>query len=710
MRRSVYEGIVYCSLTMTAACVIAAATVPSYAQTLLPQDVPIPHFRPITNNNSASAAMDLIAPQPRPALIDTIATAFATRMSNPIRTSPLASGLNALSAKNIDEAINIRNFIPENALDRKILTWAIATSGDSSIALQELSKDEKALASWPNQHLIASAKERAIIRDNNSPAVLILYFNAQSPQTVEGMHALATAYIEDKQEDKATALLNAWWPEAKLSAMQEKQFLTDFGKIISRDDHRARLFNALYTNRIQSAEQLATAAQARELVELFKALGRNSADTAKRIATISSSWRDQSIYQFAQIRYLRINGQLSAAAALMQRAPKDKATLINPDAWWNERRILSRDLMDIGQVQLAYKIVADHAAETPAMAADAEFHAGWYALRMLNDTKLAVKHFKKLEEISTSGQSLSRAYYWLARTAEAGSDDNSEELYRKSAQYRSHFYGQLAAAKLEEKAEALPYPIIEEKDKVSFYDNEVVQAIRRLEAVNYGWRANSLYLGLARQLNTPGELALLAAMAENNNNHYLSLRIGKIAASRGIEVGALTHPTGAIPANAVLSETGLALTYAIARQESEFNVGAVSHAGALGLLQLMPATAKSVATRAGLAYSQQQLTQNAAYNATLGSHYLTEQLDRFEGSYILTASSYNAGPNRAGEWVKRYGNPSGKSLEDVIDWIERIPYPETRNYVQRVMENYEVYRLKLHGKSDIVHALRFGRS
>jgi soluble lytic murein transglycosylase len=236
-----------------------------------------------------------------------------------------------------------------------------------------------------------------------------------------------------------------------------------------------------------------------------------------------------------------------------------------------------------------------------------------------------------------------------------------------------------------------------------------VQAIKRLEQIGYAAKAISIYTQLSQELDSVGELALLAVMAERNENHYLALRVGKTAAMRGLDVGALSHPLGAIPASANISGSGKALAYAIARQESEFNVGAVSKAGARGLLQLMPATAKSVATRNGMAFSAPRLTSDAGYNATLGAHFLGEQLDRFNGSYVLTFAGYNAGPRRASEWVEKYGDPRGQSIEEIVDWIERIPYSETRNYVQRVMENYEVYKARLTGSADIETDLVYGR-
>lgn len=709
MRQGLFFTIRYRSLMMAAMSAIVAGTSPLYAQTERPKNVPSPDSRPELSSSDSNNAINSILQQSGSELLDAITSAFTAKPDDPTKADPLTSGFDALSSNNIGQAISIRNQLPQTSLDRKILTWSIATSGNNSIPSSELRRALQDLKSWPSQSTINNALERAIVRENSSPMQLINHFEQSPPRTIEGIRGLALAYLQSNQKDKAAALLKSWWPEARLSPLEEKQFIADFADILTLDDHRARLITALYANRLESAEALAIASQGRSLIDAYQAVNKNAADAGKQISELDPSWQEQSIYQYMQIRNLRLNNRLTDAAELMLHAPKDKNSLVNPDAWWNERRILSRDLLDIGKADLAYKIVSEHAAETPWMAADAEFHAGWYALRMLKKPELAAEHFRNLENISRSGQSLSRAFYWQARAAEVNSDENAEALFKKAAQFKTSFYGQLASAHLGEQTGDLPYPHASEDDKAAFDNKEVVKAIKRLEAKGFNGRAISLYHGLAQQIDKPEELALLTDMAQRNSNHYLALRMAKNAAGRGIDVGALTHPIGVIPNNTELGEAGLALAYAIARQESEFNTGAVSHAGALGLLQLMPQTAKAVATRAGLDYSQQKLTSDASYNATLGTHYLSEQLKRFGGSYILTAAAYNAGPARVNEWIKRYGDPKGKSVEEVIDWIERIPYPETRNYVQRVLENYEVYRQRLNGQSDIVDALRFGR-
>jgi soluble lytic murein transglycosylase len=366
-------------------------------------------------------------------------------------------------------------------------------------------------------------------------------------------------------------------------------------------------------------------------------------------------------------------------------------------------------LIDQGDYKLAYRVAANHQAQSAADIADAEFHAGWYALRFLKSPKTAEAHFLRIEQVADGAISRARGYYWMGRAAEAGGGGDAKKFYEEAARYPTAFYGQLAMAKLGRSTAQIAYPEPTDTDRARFARRVEVAAIQHLEAAGDGRRATPFYYDLAYKLKSSGELALLAVMAEDRGDNHLSLKVGKVAASRGLDIGALAHPLGAIPSNADISGSGKALAYAIARQESEFNTGAVSGAGARGLLQLMPGTARKMARKAGISYAPGKLTNDAAYNATLGATYLDEQLQRFDGSYVLTFAGYNAGPNRAAEWVDRYGDPRGKPVDEVVDWIERIPYTETRNYVQRVMENYQVYKMRIKGHMDIAKDLVAGR-
>lgn len=699
-------------ITLLASCFVAAALPPvvSLAQSSLQPEVPTPLARPFAPTTTHQSPINLVTPTPRPASPDPIATSAVSRMENPTAIGgALKNGLDSLSSRDAASAIAYRNGMPHGSLDRQILTWAIATSGLDGVPSSEIAAAAKDLRGWPGTSLLRRNSERALFKENPAPATVIATLGNTRPQTTEGMILLARAYVSTGNSGKAHTLLSPWWSTQRLSTDDEQKVLKEFSGVLTREDHQRRFLRSLYNDRLQSAKLLAGPAQAQSLYKAFAAVSQKSPNAAKAIADIDRRWQGNAAYQFLKIRYLRRAERYNEAADLMLKAPRNASTLVDPDAWWVERRILSRELLDLGKPQLAYKLVSAHAAESPAMAAEAEFHAGWYALRALKQPKTAAPHFAKIAEISSRPISASRAFYWLGRAAEARSGGNAHDYYRRSAHFGTTFYGQLAAAKLNEKAPELSYPKPTEADRVRFAGRPAVQAIKRLEQVGYANRATTLYSQLSQELGSVGELALLAVMAERNQNHYLALRVGKTAAMRGLDVGALSHPLGAIPADANISGSGKALAYAIARQESEFNVGAVSKAGARGLLQLMPATAKSVAARNGMTFSEPRLTTDAGYNATLGAHFLGEQLDRFNGSYVLTFAGYNAGPRRASEWIEKYGDPRGKSIDQVVDWIERIPYSETRNYVQRVMENYEVYKARLTGSADIQTDLIYGR-
>jgi soluble lytic murein transglycosylase len=328
-------------------------------------------------------------------------------------------------------------------------------------------------------------------------------------------------------------------------------------------------------------------------------------------------------------------------------------------------------------------------------------------LRFLDQPAKAIPHFERILKASETPITQARANYWLGRAHGAV---GGAKFFAAAARHGGAYYGQLAAQALGRTRLEISDPKPGPAERETFARRELVRAIAALEAAGHANRADILYRELAERLSSPGELALLAAQAERRGDRTLALQIGKIAHARGLEVDTVSWPVGAIPPDTRIGETGRALAYAIARQESAFNAAAVSPANARGLLQLLPGTAKLMAKKTGLKYDKGRLTRDAAYNATLGSAYLSEQLDNFGNSYILTFAGYNAGPGRAREWVAAYGDPTGKSIEDVVDWVERIPFTETRNYVQRVMENYQIYKARIgSGRLDIVSDLRFGR-
>ena len=640
---------------------------------------------------------------------DVITNAIPRADSVQPASAELREGLDALSNRDAETALAARNRLPKGSLDRHILSWAIAVSSQRGVPSWEIAAAQNELKGWPGLKMLRANSERALARETPPTADVLAAFGTTRPETAEGAIVLSRALLASGNATRAGEVLRSFWQKETLSKDLETRILDEFGTLLTAGDHKMRMEMLLYRDRTDQAQRFGDLGKAQSLYRAWAAVIRKNKTAGTLIKAVDASWQKEPSYTFLRIRHLRNNEEYRAAGKLFSAMPEDPARLINPGAWWNEQRIVSRGLADLGDFRDAYRIAARHGADDPTDIVEAEFHAGWYALRDLNDPKTAAGHFLRILQVSDRPLSLSRAWYWLGRTAEKGNPKEAQDYFAKAANFPGTFYGQLAAARLGRTALNVAYPKPTAEERTRFDQREAVQAIARLQGAGHGWRGDSLYRALAGELMSPGELALLAAQAEKGGNHQLSLQIGKIAFGRGIDVAALAFPIGVIPDSANITGSGKALAYAIARQESAFNPAAVSPANAQGLLQLMPGTAQGVAKRYGLAYSKERLTTDAAYNATLGAHYLGEQIGDFGGSYVLTFIAYNAGPRRVPQWIARYGDPRGKPIDEVVDWIERIPFSETRSYVQRVMENYQVYKTRLGQKADIVHDLSAGR-
>jgi soluble lytic murein transglycosylase len=689
---------------------LGAASVSSLALGQSGGIVPLPFVRP---DAPASVPMPS-APSgetPAPAMLPVPdITGSIPRGDRPFASTALKSGLDALTADNAAEALAVRNSLPSGSLDRRILSWAIATSGMKDVSYREIAAARAELAGWPGLGGLREREERALYRENPSSAAVLAAMGNAKPQTPEGAIILARAQSAVGRSEEAARTIRALWVSDALDPQTEGRIMAEFGRLLSAGDHKGRMDYLMYRGRVAQAKRFSDLGQAQSLYKAWVAVAANAKNAATLLKSVDASWANDPAFLFVRIEHLRRQDDYVEAAKLLDKVPRDPAKLINATEWWNERRIVARGLADKGDFRAAYRLVANHVAQTAVDRADAEFHAGWYALRALHDPTAAETHFRKILEASSRPLSASRALYWLGRSAEAGGPGEARSFYDQAARYPGTYYGQLAAAKLDKSALDVSYPSPTAEDRQRFAGRDVVRAVARLDAVGHDRRAAALYSALGEQIDSPGELALLTARAEEQGDHALSLRIGKAAFSRGVNAAALAYPIGVIPAGANIAGSGKALAYSIARQESAFNPSAVSPANARGLLQLLPGTAQGVAKRHGLSYRAERLTSDAGYNATLGAHYLGEQIDTFGGSYILTFIAYNAGPKRVPEWIARFGDPRGKPLDEVIDWVERIPFPETRNYVQRVLENYQVYKTRLGQKADIVTDLRFGRS
>jgi len=685
-------------LTQVAACALISLGIMGDA---FAQSVPVPRSNPgrsvAETDDMTTAAITPVAKPARPSKAGAASPANDLVESFSPNQLGLEAALKLIDSGQIGKAQALARMMPDRT-NQSIVAWLVAQSGSPDVSVSQITQVTMDLPDWPGQALLRRRAEQALLRMKADPATVIAAFGGTKPGSDEGMLLLARAYVNSGRTADAAALIRPKWRKDSFSQSTEATLLSEFGSLLTAADHKARMDKFLYDN--DADEGLAVSklldGDQRQLAAARAAVIRKSKNAGDLLAKVPARLKKDPGYIYSKVQFLRRGENYKDAAALMLTAPRDGAALVDPDAWWIERRVLSRELLDLGNAKLAYKLASEHAAESSTNQADAEFHAGWYALRFLNSPAVARRHFQAIQAASTMPLSQSRAEYWLGRTAEAlGERGEAQAQYRLAAAYPTTFYGQLASAKLGMKQLVLSSPPASDSaTRQRFNSRPMVQAAQRLAAAGYPDRARLFYVRLAETLTNPTEVALLAQMAEKRGDHQLALQVGKKAYTRGLPVETLAFPTAAIPRTVKTTSIEKSIVYAIARQESAFNPGAVSHAGARGLLQLMPATAKVVAKAAGLPYSLDRLTSDAGYNATIGAAHLAELVGGFNGSYIMSFAAYNAGRSRVSQWTRQYGDPRDPSV-DAVDWIERIPFSETRNYVMRCMENLQVYRARL---------------
>ncbi len=546
---------------------------------------------------------------------------------------------------------------------------------------------------WPARDWLRNLSEEALFGDHKSAALVKTYFSTSEPRTPAGKLALARVFKDDGKTEEAAALVRSVWREADLNATLEAKIRTEFGSYLLKADHKYRADRLLYKEQVANAMRAAALA-GRDVVALARARAAviDGAPGDRLFAAVPAPLRADPGYKFAMIQKLRRADKISEAVALMLSAPRDPVVLVNGDEWWVERRLLARKLLDRGDAKTAYKTCAEHSAMTREMKLEAEFHAGWIALRFLSDPVRAAAHFDTLAKLAATPMSKARAAYWQGRAADAKTDAAAANaFYQQAAAHPATYYGQLAREKLGLTAAPIRMPSSEATGDAR---DESIKVLEILYAAGEKGLANQLAVEAVRHIDDPAQIAALARVVARQQDAHISLTIGKIANQRGTALDELAFPTYGVPAFQPLSNSAdPAVIYSIARQESAFDASAVSGAGAKGLMQMIEATARTTATRAGVAFDRSRLIADAAFNTQLAAAHLGQLLAESRGSYILAFAAYNAGGRRVKQWLDAYGDPR-KSGVDPIDWIERIPITETRNYVQRVLENLNIYRIR----------------
>jgi soluble lytic murein transglycosylase len=563
---------------------------------------------------------------------------------------------------------------------------------------------------WPGQDELREKAEAALFLGGADTDDVKAFFSASPPQTGAGKAALAAVYVKENNEAGARELVVSAWRDHQLNAEIEKKILDRYGNWLTPEHHRARIDRLLYPDEkgaIEAAVRISKLLSADEQKKVTARIAviRRGGNAGKLLDALPSNAIEADAgLRFNRIQWLRRTKDKEhreKAWKMLLDAPSEPNILLDLNNWWVERRVSCRGALNDGHPKVAYEIAAKHGLVSGDNFIEAEFLAGWIALRFLNDPNLALKHFLSLRRVATSSKSIALGEYWLGRTGlELGDRGAAMVHFYNAAKYPQYFYGQLGRQSLDVKPAHLQItrtPVPTEADIRSFLARDGVRAMGVARATGLDGSLSHFLLALSRKLTNPAEVVLLAEFAKATGDPQIALRLSKIAFNRDLPLGDYALPIGVIPQfrSLITDRVDLALVHALSRQESEFNAAAKSPVGAAGLMQLMPATARAVAKAYKLKFDSAQLT-NPTYNTQLGEAHLRDLIDSYRGSYFLSLAAYNAGGGRVAEWIKTFGDPRDPQV-DPIDWIERIPFTETRQYVIKIMETLQLYRSRLAG-------------
>ena len=536
-----------------------------------------------------------------------------------------------------------------------------------------------------------------------SPKKIINWFGEKEPLSGYGEMILGESLILNGEKSKGTKLIKKGWITADLSKNELKFFRKKFKKYLNADDYIKRADYLAWNNKYWDLRRL-TKYLPKDYELLYTArhiLMSKGYGVDQAIKNVPEKFKNDPGLNYDRLKWRRKKGRVDSSAEILLKIRNDKEYLVVPEKWWKEREIISRALIYKKKYETAYKISSNHGmSEGPDFAA-AEWMSGWIALSFLNDPLMAKDHFHNFYNNVGYPISTSRGAFWLGKTYEKlGDKEQSLKWYKEASKYLTTYYGQLAFLKLDPngKFELKKDMEVDSKYRYIFFNKELVKIVYLLDELKKDKYTKFVLRHLANDNIKRGSEILAAELATSIERYDFAIQVSKIASYQKRFHNKFNYPIISTPKyinKRKIPESALILS--IIRQESEFDLSANSHAGAKGLMQLMPYTAKLVSKQAKLPYSKSRLTKDPEYNINLGSHYIAGLILQYDGAYPFAVAAYNAGPNRVKYWKKINKNPQKKQI-DYIDWVELIKFRETRNYVQRVLENYNVYRYILEKK------------
>ena len=556
---------------------------------------------------------------------------------------------------------------------------------------------------YPRIGRIKYLAEHKLSTEKISPKKIIDWFGETEPLSGFGKMILGESYVLTGNKVKGINYIKEGWVNAELSKSELRFYRKKFKKYLNANDYINRADYLAWNNKYWDLKRMLRYLP-KEYELLYNArqlLMSKSYGVDNAIAKVPAKFKNDAGLNYDRLKWRRKRGRVDSSVEILVKVKNTRDYLVRPDKWWTEREIISRSLIYKKKYELAYKISSNHAMTDGPEFAAAEWMSGWIALSFLNDPLLAKDHFEKFYNNVGYPISVARGAYWLGRTYEKlNESETSSKWYKEASKFLTTYYGQLAFMKLDPNANFELSKDLEIKKEYRdyFFKKEIVKLIYLLDELDESKYAKFILRHLANDNIESGSEILAAELSTNIDRYDFAIQISKIASYEKRFHNKYNYPIISTPKyinGRKIPEAAFILS--IIRQESEFDLSANSHAGAKGLMQLMPYTAKLVAKQASLPYSRSRLTTDAEYNINLGSHYIAGLILEYEGAYPFAIAAYNAGPKRVRYWKKINKDPQKRQI-DYVNWIELIKFKETRNYVQRVLENYNVYRYVLSQK------------
>jgi soluble lytic murein transglycosylase len=572
---------------------------------------------------------------------------------------------------------------------RKLVEWMLLHESDSPAGFDRYAAFIQANPDWPISKLRRQAEAR--LWQEQRDAATVRRFIGERPASAIGRLALARVLQREGDRAGAAREARAVWQSAEMSAELETAVAGEFSGTLTLSDQIARMDRRIgakdFGAAMRAAKRLGPDRVA--VVKACEAAEANSSKSRKMLAEVPEDVRGDLGYVLCRVHWLQSHDDFATATRLVIESSRPDLQLQDADEWWRERRLMARRLIDLGEPQTAYRVVNEAAVPSnPYYRSEYYFMAGWIALRFLNDPATALTHFAHVDDGSSDPIVLARASYWRGRAAEAlGQIDDMQAQYQAAAAYPTAYYGQLARARLG----ASQVAVLSPRQLGDGNQSDLLRAADILYSIGEFELVLSFVTDFAETSTDVAKLTALGELTARYNDAQAMLSIGKTALARGLPVERHAFPDIGVPSyRPIAPPIDHCVVYSIVRTESAFNQADKSPANAVGLMQVTPEAGRDTAKRFGVAYNWKRLVSDPVYNTQMGAAELSALLREYAGSYVMTFAGYNAGRGRVRQWVALHGDPRDPKV-DAVDWVERIPISETRNYVQRVMENLQVY-------------------